>query len=144
MTPKHDRPSPNDPATTSALHDPAAAEVERRRAALQGGRDAEAFVASMLAAEGWSIVARNVRIGAGELDLVVLRAGRLRFVEVKARTDGDDALEAVTIDKQRKLRSAAEAWLQLADVCFDEVAFTVAVVGMQPGGFTLERIDDAF
>ena len=48
------------------------------------GRAAEETVASSLAADGWTIVARNWRRGRGELDIVAFKNGTLAFVEVKA------------------------------------------------------------
>ena len=62
---------------------------------------------------GYRILGTNVWIGGYELDLVVRRGRRLAFVEVKAKS-GDrlgDPLEMVTVEKQRRLRRAAEAWL---------------------------------
>ncbi len=112
--------------------------------ALASGHEAEAWVAQELEALGWEILARNVRVGNGELDLVVRRRGALRFVEVKARRGGEDGLEAMTPWKQGKLRRAAEGWLQLEQLGgFDEIAFLVAVVHMGDR-WVLELLDDAF
>jgi putative endonuclease len=111
---------------------------------LASGHEAEAWVAQELEALGWDVVGRNVRVGNGEIDLVVRRGGALRFVEVKARASGEDGLEAMTPWKQGKLRRAAEGWLQHhADGTFDEVAFLVAVVHMG-ARWELELLDDAF
>jgi len=91
------------------------------------------------------VLDRNVRVGGGELDLVVVRERALRFVEVKARAVGDtSALEALTPRKQRLLRQAAEAYLLGALPPYDEVAFLVAVVTLDPAGWSLDLIDDAF
>ena len=63
--------------------------------------------------QGYRVVARNWRCREGELDLVVRRGRQLVFVEVKARrTDrfGTPA-EAVTIDKQRRIRRVARRYL---------------------------------
>ena len=107
------------------------------------GAEAEAWVAQELEGQGWTVIGRNVRIGGGELDLVVQRDGAVRFVEVKARSAGDDPLEALTPHKQRKLRQAAEGWLQQA-APVEEAAFLVALVHMHADGWRLECIDDAF
>jgi putative endonuclease len=61
----------------------------------------------------YRILGANVWIGGYELDLVVRRGRTLVFVEVKSKS-GDrvgDPLEMVTVEKQRRLRRAAEAWL---------------------------------
>jgi putative endonuclease len=61
----------------------------------------------------YRILGTNVWIGGYELDLVVRRGRTLVFVEVKSKS-GDrvgDPLEMVTVEKQRRLRRAAAAWL---------------------------------
>lgn len=116
-----------------------------RLAAQQLGGEAERWVADVLTADGWLVLARNWRTDAGELDLVVERDGVLRFVEVKARTVGDDTgVLAVGEQKQRVLRRAGEAWLAQRGLPEREVAFLVVLVERGPGGFTAEWIDDAF
>lgn len=90
------------------------------------------------------MVDRNWLAPGGELDLVVERAGSVRFVEVRARQPDDpSALESITRSKRRKLVRAAEAWL-LAHPGPHECAFMVAVVSLDPGGWSLDLIDDAF
>lgn len=77
------------------------------------GRIAEAAAARHLVTEGWSLVGRNVRVGRGELDLIVRRGDVLAFVEVKARrTRACGAPEdAVTAAKRRQVARLAELWL---------------------------------
>ena len=85
---------------------------------------------------------RNWQAAGAEIDLIVGRGGLVRFVEVKARPD-ESAWDAVTTDKQRRLRRAAEAWLAHHDV--DECAFMVAwVKAGEDGSLGLELLDDAF
>lgn len=54
-----------------------------------------------------------MRVGGGELDLVVRRGRRLVFVEVKERArDGfGGPLGAIGPEKRRRVRRAADAWL---------------------------------
>lgn len=118
---------------------------DERRASRDEGLRAEQFVADALQGEGYAILDRNVSLAGGELDLVVQRGRALRFVEVKARAPGDPtALESITRAKRRRLQRAAEAWLQGRTVACDEVAFAVAAVTLDPTGWQLEFIDDAF
>jgi putative endonuclease len=79
----------------------------------------------------YRVLGTNVWIGGYEIDLVVRRGRRIAFVEVKAKS-GDrlgDPLEMVTLEKQRRLRRAAEAWLAAhpeaaaLEARFDVVAF---------------------
>ena len=94
------------------------------------GRDGEDQAAHFLEAHGLSVVARNVRAGGGEIDLVAGDGGTVVFVEVKWRRDASRGApaEAVTPLKRRRLLSAARAWLAenpsgaSRDVRFDVVA----------------------
>lgn len=47
------------------------------------GRRGEDAAAAYLAAEGWTLIARNWRCRAGELDIIAARGEDLAFVEVK-------------------------------------------------------------
>ena len=61
----------------------------------------------------YRILGTNVWIAGYEIDLVVRRGRTLAFVEVKSKS-GDRVghpLEMVGLEKQRRLRRAAEAWL---------------------------------
>lgn len=85
------------------------------------GKLAEDLVAVRLAAAGWQIVARNVRVSGvrtpGELDVIALDGSALVFVEVKGRSAGsrggpETPALAVGPRKQAKIRSLAAAWLR--------------------------------
>jgi putative endonuclease len=113
------------------------------------GQRAEARVADLLEADGWAVLARNWRGAGGELDLVVGRGGVLRFVEVKARSLGDDSgIDAVGPGKRRRLTAAGRAWLAEHGPPEREVAFLVAVVTLDdeadPTRWAVEWWDDAF
>ena len=102
--------------------------------------------------EGWTVLGRNVRIGRGELDLIVRRGDVLAFVEVKARhTESFGAPEdAVDARKRRQVARLAELWLAarpwalrgVSDVRFDIVAVDASsrppAVRHLPGAFTLD------
>jgi putative endonuclease len=77
------------------------------------GRAAEGRVARHYRLRGYRILARNVRAGGVELDLVVRRGRRLVFCEVKLKEGPGfgDPLEAVDERKRARLRRGAEAWL---------------------------------
>lgn len=114
------------------------------RTATARGRAAEAWVAERLIEDGWTVLDRNWRGADGELDLVVERGDQLRFVEVKAREPGDPSgLESVDDRKQARLRGAAEAWLA-GRTRRGELCFLVALVTLDPLGWSVEWWDDAF
>ncbi len=92
---------------------------------------------------GYRILGTNVWAGGNELDVIARRGRRLVFCEVKSK-DGagrGDPLEMVGVEKQRRLRRAAESWLarhpELAGL---EATFDV--IAVREG--RLERISDAF
>ena len=81
------------------------------------GRYGEDRAARWYAARGYTVVDRNWRCAAGELDLVLVRSGprgqELVVAEVKTRSSDrfGSPLEAVGPDKQRRLRRLAGEWL---------------------------------
>ena len=116
------------------------------------GRYGEDRAALWYAARGYTVVDRNWRCAAGELDLVVVRpapAGvELVVVEVKTRSSDrfGSPLEAVGPDKQRRLRRLAGEWLAVrwcevagggrpARVRFDVVAVLGGQVQVVEGAF---------
>ncbi|MGH8030286.1 MAG: YraN family protein [Arenimonas sp.] len=117
--------------------------AEPRRA----GDAAEASACAFLQARGLRLLARNLNYRVGEIDLLMLDAGTLAFVEVRLRKPSafGDGAESVGTGKQRKLALAAQAWLaanpkQANTPCrFDVVAVTPG-----PAGLQCEWIADAF
>lgn len=102
-----------------------------RAATTPKGRAGEDEAARFLEARGLSVVARNVRAGGGELDLVAGDGGTVVFVEVKWRRDASRGTpaEAVTPVKRRKLLSAARAWLaENPSGAWREVRFDVVAI----------------
>jgi putative endonuclease len=72
------------------------------------GRRAEAAVADLLFAKGFAVLARNLRLGALELDIVARKGALVVVVEVRTRGVGAwvSALESVTWAKRQRLRRA--------------------------------------
>ena len=92
---------------------------------------------------GYRILAINAWAAGYELDIVVRRGRRLIFCEVKEKLGErfGDPLEMVDEEKQRRLRWAADAWLERhpetegLEVSFD-------VIALRNG--RLERLAEAF
>ena len=91
------------------------------------GRKGEALAAAFLSDRGYRVIAQNVRVPGGEIDLVCVESGILVFVEVKRREGSSfgSALSAVDARKRRKLRMIASDYAQIvaptARVRFDIV-----------------------
>ena len=92
---------------------------------------------------GWRVLGANVWAGGNEVDLIVRRGRELRFVEVKSKSGPryGDPVEAVTEEKQRRVRRAAETWLATRPE-LDELVVAFDVVAVR--GRRLERLADAF
>jgi len=80
------------------------------------GRRAEDLAAARLEAAGWSILERNFRTRAGELDLIARNRDTVVFVEVKAgrlgaRRGPERPALAVGRRKQLQIRRMARAWI---------------------------------
>lgn len=109
-------------------------------------RAGERAAATFLESRGAVILERNFRCPPAEIDLIARHAEALLFVEVKTRMHRRSVpSEAVTAQKQRKLRLAAQWYLtqnQLHDhACRFDV---IAVCGRSEEDFTLEYLPGAF
>jgi putative endonuclease len=105
--------------------------------------DSERRAARWYRLRGWRILGANVWAGGNEVDLIARRGRQLRFVEVKEKSGPayGDPREAVTEEKQRRVRHAAEAWLAAQpELARLELGFDV--VAVREG--RLERLADAF
>ncbi len=76
----------------------------------EAGRRAEIAVADLLFARGFRILARNLRLGALELDVVAQRGPLVVVVEVRTRGEGafTRAFESIGRAKRRHLAHAVE------------------------------------
>lgn len=102
----------------------------------------EDLVAAWYEAQGYEVVARNWRCREGELDLIVRTARTFVFCEVKSRTSTafGAPVEAVTRQKQARLRRLAARWLEESPLRAREIRFDVAsvlndVIEVVPGAF---------
>jgi putative endonuclease len=92
------------------------------------GRAGEDRAAAFLAAEGYRVLARNVHLPGGEIDVVCLDGTTLVVVEVKRRDSGrfGPALAGVHARKRATLRRIAADYAQIvaprAKIRFDVVA----------------------
>jgi putative endonuclease len=79
------------------------------------GLKAEALAAEYLASIGYSIIERNYRNRFSEIDIIAQNVEYICFVEVKYRSNSGfgGGLSAISKDKQRRLRNAAQYWLSI-------------------------------
>jgi putative endonuclease len=115
----------------------------------QFGRAAEEAATRHLARQGWRVLGRNVRIGRGELDIIVRRGRTLAFVEVKARRSASCGApeDAVDARKRRQIARLAQLWMAVRPWALqgvDEVRFDVIAVDATHHPACLRHLPAAF
>lgn len=110
------------------------------------GRAAEELAACHLRRRGCRLLARRYRWRGGEVDLIVRDRDTIAFVEVKARRSSryGSPLEAVTRDKQVRVRAAAAHFLRRRRATEAAVRFDVVAVYSSAGHARVEWVRDAF
>ena len=122
--------------------------LDSKASHLRRGLAAEEIAARYLRDQGLTILARNLRCRAGEIDLIVLDGDILAMIEVRqrARSHFGGALGSVTRRKQRRVLRAAQFFLQrrlewrALVMRFD----VIALDGVPDGAYALAWIKDAF
>jgi putative endonuclease len=108
------------------------------------GRHAEEAAAAHLAEQGWVILARNLRLGALELDLVARKGPLVAIVEVRTRGPSSFAGAFASISgakRARLLRAADRLWrFHLRGMAgVERVRIDVCAVSFGPGGARVEH-----
>ncbi len=100
------------------------------------GAQGEALAARHLEAQGYRIVARNLRIERVEIDLIARRGASVVFVEVKTRSSRSAGApeEAVDARKLARLRRGAAAWLRQHGAGARAARFDVIACERAPDG----------
>ena len=103
---------------------------DRRTAQRRTGDAAEQVVVDGLTAAGWTILARAIRVGRNELDIVAVDPGPPRtlvVVEVRWRSRRDFGLAEETVDGRKRAR-------------LHRAAFTLRDIGQLPDGTRLPSL----
>jgi putative endonuclease len=104
------------------------ASPDRRTARRKSGDGAEQAVVDHLVRLGWTIVARNVRVGRSEVDIIAREpSGSLVFVEVRSRSGTRLGMPEESVDAAKVARLYAAAWELLR-------------IGRSPGGESLTEV----
>jgi len=110
------------------------------------GRRGEELAAELLRARGYTIVERNFRCRAGEIDLVALDGPTVVFVEVRSRRGErvGTPLESVDPRKQARLTLVARHFLHARRLAESDVRFDVVGVRFDREPPRLEHVCGAF
>jgi putative endonuclease len=111
------------------------------------GIEGEARAAAYLVRRGYRIVARNVRSGGVEIDLVAARGPLIAFVEVKTRRSRRLGPPELAVDRAKQVRivRGAAAWLRAHPGRVRRVRFDVVVCERSSrGDWHLRHLEAAF
>lgn len=99
------------------------------------GDRGERAAARYLRSQGYRILARQVRNGLGEIDLIAMDGDVIVFVEVKTRSSlvAGHPVEAVDHRKQKQLTRAALSWLKHHRLLDRRGRFDVVAILWQQG-----------
>lgn len=119
-------------------------DTQKKREAQEFGRIAEVMASQAYIKKGYTVIERNWRQGKTEIDLVCQKEDLIVVAEVKARKDSEeDALEAVTKDKRRRMVKAADTMIRKLKGC-NRYRFDIVTCTGDKENFKLEIIEDAF
>lgn len=109
------------------------------------GRAAEELAARYLAAQGFDVIERNIRLARGELDLIAWEGAEIVFVEVRSRRGGSPyGPRYLSSTKRRRLIRAASAWLGRHRLGNALCRFDLVTVRFTPSGARLDHHRGAF
>ncbi len=117
------------------------------RSRIDLGAAGEGLVVGWYEERGYQVLARNWRVRAGELDIVLSQARTVVFCEVKTRRSEafGAPVEAVGRAKQHRLRVLAATWLEERAASWSDVRFDVAsVLWPRDGEPVIEVFEAAF
>jgi putative endonuclease len=116
-----------------------------RRSPARGRWAEERALAFLVRTRGCRLLAKNLRLAGGEIDLVVRDGDVDVFVEVKARRTGNgSAAASVTWDKRRRLARAAAVWATRRGLPRGGCRFDVVTIGGEGARVQFEHLAGAF
>ncbi|MGE5454344.1 MAG: YraN family protein [Methylocystaceae bacterium] len=111
------------------------------------GKQGEEIAVRYLKSQGYQVLRERYRVAQGEIDIIATWGQTLVFIEVKTRTSTAYGLpaEAVTYQKQGKIRQVAMAFLQEGNHKYNNFRFDVISILMQGREkYQLDHIEGAF
>jgi len=109
------------------------------------GRSGEQIAALFFEEKGYTVVERNWRCKAGELDLVLRKGGEWRFVEVKTRSSDRFGRpeESVTPRKKGHFHQAIEWYVMDRNIAPKDIHADVLAITMNERKFDVRWLPDA-
>lgn len=114
----------------------------RGTAARRRGIRTEAWAKWWLRMRGYKVLCQNFKTTEGEIDIIATRGGVLSFIEVKMRSNKNDALYAISSGQRKRIERTAEHFLKKYPKFADsDIRFDAFVAN---GIFTGKLIVDAW
>ncbi|MFY7862136.1 MAG: YraN family protein [Chitinophagales bacterium] len=109
------------------------------------GKKGEELAKEFLISKGYSILARNYRIGRAEIDIIAFKDDILYFIEIKTRSELDfTPQDILTTSKQRMLTEAAEKYKELKNLECETYFSLVGVIYKNVNNIRFEHYEDIF
>lgn len=110
------------------------------------GKYGEDLAAKYLEDRGFSIVERNWRTAAGEIDLIARQNQKIVFVEVKTRNGSGygHPFEAITEAKIARMRKLIARWCELNETAGLKVRADAIAVMIRNGKVAVEHLKQVF
>jgi putative endonuclease len=104
------------------------------------GRFGEDLAEKFLEKNGIKILTKNYFTKYGEIDLIGFQNRTIIFIEVKLRnsTAYGEPGEAISKDKLKKISLAADIYLSLTKIEYDECRFDAVLISRQFGNYKIE------
>ena len=96
------------------------------------GTEAEERACGFLRSSGFEIIDRNVHSRYGEIDIIALKEGVLRFVEVKSAATYEAALQNITPAKLERIHMTAQSYMKRHSLDLDYMVDAVIVTPESP------------
>jgi putative endonuclease len=110
------------------------------------GDKGESLAIKYLKNNGFSVIQKNFRTPAGEIDIIAKKGGVIHFFEVKTRYGlrYGHPFEAVTAQKKRRMKKVAEWFLLKAKLNLMPCLFGVIGIDNSKSPPSIECVTDAF
>lgn len=93
--------------------------VRDRQKAEAKGRLAEVVAIALLTAKGYALIKRRYKSPSGEVDLIMRKGDVTAFIEVKARTNHDEAVQSLSVTQARRIAAAAGHYMAIDKIAND-------------------------
>jgi putative endonuclease len=111
------------------------------------GREGETLAGRFLEGHGYRLLASNLHLRVGEIDLVAIEGDTLCFIEVRLRTSAGFGTAEESVDPRKRLRIVRAARAALATLSFPrhrQLRFDVVAIDASKRPAELRLYRDAF